>query len=344
MACIICADTRKEALTVLEMHYGTANLYQYELCATCHTLQLTTIPSAEVLARLYPSESYWSDPESSRTAMQSLQKALFSFLAGVTNSPSLRATASGLRPRTLCNALSYGIRPGDRVLDVGCGAGHFVKGLGNLGLVEPQGVDPFIPGNIVFDNGAKVSLGRPSDLPASHFDVVTYHHSLEHMPDPIGALREGASRLKLGGRCIVRVPTTDSYAFRFYRELWVQLDAPRHLVIPSRKAMRAAGEMAGLELECVIDDSTMLQFWGSELYRKGISYRDASGNVVDPAAYFSRSQLRAFSRKARRLNRDGEGDQAIFSFRKAREGASFVIQPEIRQGLARLPLGSAKLP
>ena len=34
-----------------------------------------------------------------------------------------------------------------------------------------------------------------------------------------------------------------------YKELWVQLDAPRDLAIPSRKAMRMAGEKAGLELE-----------------------------------------------------------------------------------------------
>ena len=326
MSCVICAENHMENLSVREMHYGTRDLYEYKLCVSCGTLQIAAIPPPEILAKLYPSELYWSSADRDPMSTKVFQKAVFFCAAAcVTNSRLLRRMASQLRPRTVCDALSYGISPGDRVLDIGCGGGAFVRGLGNLGVVEAQGVDPFISTNTVFDNGAKVSRGRPSDFPASHFDVVTYHHSLEHTPDPIGALCEGAALLKSGGRCIVRVPTTDSYAFRVYKELWVQLDAPRHLAIPSRKAMRMAGEKAGLELECIIDDSTTFQFWGSEIYRKGITFRDASGRIVDPRSFFSKSELETFARKTRQLNRTGEGDQAIFSFRKTAEAKSSAI-------------------
>ena len=151
MSCVICAENHMENLSVREMHYGTRDLYEYKLCVSCGTLQIAAIPPPEILAKLYPSKSYWSSADRDPMSTKVFQKAVFFCAAAcVTNSRLLRRMASQLRPRTVCDALSYGISPGDRVLDIGCGGGDLVRGLGDLGVVEAQGVDPFISTNTVF--------------------------------------------------------------------------------------------------------------------------------------------------------------------------------------------------
>jgi SAM-dependent methyltransferase len=137
-----------------------------------------------------------------------------------------------------------------------------------------------------------------------------FHHSLEHMPDQEKVLRQAAKLLRPGGVCLVRIPVFPSFAWDRYRENWVQLDAPRHLFVHSRKSLGIIAKQAGLEIERVDFDSTEFQFTGSELYSRGLALSELE-------RAFSRRECRAFRRQARQLNRDERGDQAVFFLRKA---------------------------
>jgi SAM-dependent methyltransferase len=68
-----------------------------------------------------------------------------------------------------------------------------------------------------------------ADLRPRTFDVVTMWHSLEHVHDPMTALREAYRLLAPGGRLLVAVPNIDSLAFRWFGSAWYGLDLPRHL-------------------------------------------------------------------------------------------------------------------
>src|SRR5690606_13797018 len=147
----------------------------------------------------------------------------------------------------------------------------------------------------------------------AEFDLVMLHHSFEHMPDPAETLRHVHRLLKPGRAALVRIPVADSWAWRHYGADWVQLDAPRHLFLHTRRSIALLAARAGLEVERVVHDSTAFQFWGSEQYREGIPLRHARSYARNPSgSAFTAAEIREFEQRAAELNARGEGDQAAF--------------------------------
>src|SRR6185369_3591426 len=101
-----------------------------------------------------------------------------------------------------------------------------------------------------------------------------FNHSFEHMEEPVKALVLARERLAPHGAVVLRTPVAGRAAWREYGVDWVQLDAPRHFFLPTEDGMRGLARAAGFKVERVLYDSTGLQFWGSEQYRRGIALVD----------------------------------------------------------------------
>ena len=110
-----------------------------------------------------------------------------------------------------------------RLLDVGCGDGSFLFAARERGW-EAAGTERH-PQRAGAGPAVYASL---SDA-GSGYGCVTLWHSLEHLPDPRGALADIAARLVPGGTVLLAVPNAEGAQARLFGAAWRHLDVPRHL-------------------------------------------------------------------------------------------------------------------
>lgn len=326
-ACL--GGSRGEVLAVREYMFGLSEEFSYAACDDCGSLALLSVP--QDMGSYYPT-NYYSvdlDPERALGAAGVRQFAQLVTGSVLWGKGVVAGTAASVIPRrqlrTLVSVLGSIRRAGlvngrqSRVLDVGCGSGMLVFALGLAGMGDVTGVDPFLSGERDLSTGGSLRKQDLTDVDGL-FDLIMFHHSFEHVPDPEASLRAAMARLTAQGRVLIRMPTVTSHAFETYGAAWVQLDAPRHLVVASRRGVDMLCKRVGARVVLVDDDSTGFQFWGSEQNLRGIPLMDPRSVMVKPRdAPFSAAQLRTWERESTALNRSGRGDQA-----------AWVIEPAAR--------------
>jgi len=102
-----------------------------------------------------------------------------------------------------------------RIVDVGCGTGFLLYFLKEAGFENVMGVEPNIEKDIEYSNGLTIKKAWIHELDEEQ-DVVMFHHSFEHLPNPIETL-ERVYRL---------LPDSSSSGlFRSLGKIWNQLGA-----------------------------------------------------------------------------------------------------------------------
>lgn len=103
-----------------------------------------------------------------------------------------------------------GAPAGGKLLDIGCGSGHFIKAA-NQNSFDACGIEPTC-GSAAYGI-EKLNLNIlnqdlfETQLPENHFDVITAWDVIEHLPDPQAMLRRAAKWLKPGGIMALRFPS-----------------------------------------------------------------------------------------------------------------------------------------
>src|SRR5690606_8452268 len=136
--------------------------------------------------------------------------------------------------------------------------------LKETGCKNLTGIDPYLKADIITPN-VKIYKKHIEEL-TGKWDFIMLNHSFEHMENPMVILSKIHDILNEGGICMIRIPVSSSDAWEQYKENWVQLDAPRHIFLHSRKSMELLSKNVGLEIFNVFYDSGAFQFWGSEQY------------------------------------------------------------------------------
>jgi SAM-dependent methyltransferase len=320
--CIICGGLLGDKVyNVREMQFGTKEEFVYRQCSDCDCLQIHEIP--ENMSEYYP-ESYpsFQSREFSELSVDHFKEKLrilrtkfylnekISFLHAVSSLFSEKPIQI-----EWIKEIGHLVNHKSSILDVGCGAGKLLYNLSNLGYKNLNGVDPFIS-NDIFDSRLKIRKNSVFQV-ENNFDLIMFNHSLEHVPDPTAIFTHLSRIMKSGSYLLVRIPVVDSSAWEEYKEDWVQIDAPRHIFIPSKKSMKVLSDLGGFTLIKTIYDSDELQYMGSEQYKSDIPLQSEKSFSIDiKKSIFSKEERLDYQEKARHLNAKGRGDQACFFFVK----------------------------
>lgn len=315
LTCKICGNNAQNKIYVVkEMVTGLREEFEYFECFNCGCLQLKNIPAD--ISKYYP-EDYYSFVfpavakenmrenfikrylKYKRTSYAIYQKGIVGRLLSIIKPPP-----QCLIPLRKCNATFN-----SKILDVGCGVGRLLLIFNHYGFKNVQGIDLYIKRDIIYENGVSIFKKEIYEM-ENGYDVITFHHSFEHMTKPLEILKKAYSLLNPKGYVLIRTPTTSSYAWRHYGVNWVQIDAPRHLFLHSLRSIELLASMANLKIKEITFDSTEFQFWGSEQYVKDIPLRSERSYYVNPhRSIFNDKEIKLFKLKASKLNEEKLGDQ-----------------------------------
>lgn len=338
--CRICENRKNNLIhRTREMMFGTREEFDYLECGSCGTIQSIEIPN---LSKYYP-KNYLSfdEPENmritngtkSRIAAEitkiylSLSRILpkkfskiknFGFEKQSTSSDRRRFSKKPLYSRIFDFGSAAGtvfnlnLKRNAKILDFGSGTGRLLNVLQHFGFCELSGVDAFIESDISYPNGVKIFKRTLNELQPG-YDLIMFHHSLEHLINPLETLLEARRLLAEDGVCLVRIPLVN-FAWEKYGTNWAALDPPRHIFLFTEKSFLQLAEKAGLAAEKIVYDSTEFQFWASEQYLRDIPLNDERSVTKSgtDTGVFTAKEIASWKIQARKLNAEGKGDQACF--------------------------------
>jgi len=321
LVCRICANTAdNRSFEAKEMMYGLRDKFTYFQCSVCGCVQIAEFP--ENISEYYKDYYAFTVKPSDNSLKGKIKNKLKQwrnhhiFKYSVFNQDLLGKfffnsvpydEIQGLRALSYVQSLSTD----SRILEVGCGSGRWLKNLKSIGFNQLVGVDPFYVDNADADNSIRIIRGYLNEVKGVQFDLIMFHHSFEHVPDPLETLQTAKGLLRERGICLIRIPVSDSFAFGNYGVNWIEFDAPRHFFLHTVKSMTILAEKAALKISDIIYDTTEMEFWGSDQYAKDIPHFSKESYVQDRTRY-TKKQIKEFKAKAALLNQQKKGGRAIF--------------------------------
>lgn len=307
-ACRICGGSAAETFDAREMMFGTREVFGYFRCADCGCVQITEIPAD--LGPYYP-ENYYSygiNKKRVRPWKRFVRNARARYAI---ERKGIWGPLFSWREKADPLLIMYGdlgVRFDDRFLDIGGGGGGHVWLLKQAGFKSALAVDPFLDEDMKVD-GETIAVKADVFSYQGTADFITFHHSYEHMTDPLAVLARTRDLLADDGRVLIRVPTVTSDAWDEYGTDWVSMDPPRHLFLFTHDSLKRAAATCGFKVEKLWCDSDAFQFWGSEQYRNDMPLEDPRSYSKNPAgSMFTAADIAAFEARAKDLNARLRGD------------------------------------
>lgn len=201
--CNICRNDKTILITV-------QNNYRFERCGSCGLVYMNPRPGAEALKSIY--DTYHQRNGKDETDWEVMMKDNF---------------------REASEMLARKFPSGGRLLDIGCGYGHFLRIMEELHW-RAEGIDPsWHTVDQALKAGRTVMHTTIDDavIPESTYNAVTMFYVLEHVTDPLKTLRKVFSLLIPGGLVVMRIPHTTPLVrllslLNIHNNLY---DAPFHL-------------------------------------------------------------------------------------------------------------------
>ena len=197
--------------------------YEFRVCTRCGMGFVHPVPPAEVMASWYTSDyAYYEDSGN----QPSLEAGSLKYKLARLRYLALRSPTAANRARclvavlaetlarktiTLTLGMPLAMPPSSRILDYGYGTGAWLLAMRSLGYFRLAGYD--IAANtgrgreLAVHDIQLIPAGGISDLEPADFDCVRLEHVFEHLPEPLGALRQIHRLLRPAGLLLMTFPT-----------------------------------------------------------------------------------------------------------------------------------------
>ena len=311
--CKVCSNYSGNQLhQIKEMQLGLREMFTYMECANCGCMQLMEIP--EDLGKYYPNEGYYSFNLGieHRQKPDKLRKIKADYLIYGKNKLSGSLLSIGYKaPDYYSWIKNAGVQYDDAILDVGTGNGSLLINLFKIGFTDLTGIDPFIDSNLQY--GAINIYKKTIFEMTGQFDYIMLHHAFEHMDEPLKVLQQLFRLLKKGQYVLIRTPVMGMYSWKKYSTSWMDLDAPRHIIIHSLKSMALLAAQAGFELRKTVFDGNYMSLIGSNQYANNIALPDANSYMVNKKkSGYTTADIDKFKAISKQNDAAGVSDQAAF--------------------------------
>ena len=124
---------------------------------------------------------------------------------------------------------------GKSILDIGCGPGWMLSALKDNW--EKHGIEVSKFASNYAKKYCKLHNGTLDTFSGENFDVIIFYHVVEHLSDPISAIKKINKLLKKGGKLIIGTPDFDSGAARRYGSNFRLLHDKTHISLFSCDSM-----------------------------------------------------------------------------------------------------------
>lgn len=225
---------------VFDDRYGEPNRYRLARCARCAHLATAPRLNESALPALYGTYYPRKDMRP-QDVVRGAQDVVARFAR-------LRRWWRGVD-----NQGQYRVRPGEAMLDIGCGSGTSLLEARALGATA-YGIeaDPNVR-PIAEALGLNIHFGSLYDhpFPEQRFDLVVLNQVIEHLPDPDKALQLLHERLAPGGRIVLVFPNVGS-VWRWLCGLrWINWHIPYHLHHFTRQGFARMADRCGYRISAV---------------------------------------------------------------------------------------------
>jgi len=220
--------------------------FSYHKCMSCESLYTKPYPRDGALDSLYSGELYQVYQDSLVAKGKTIRKEL-------------------LDERKRSQVSSFVDLPIPALLDIGCGSGTFLDVCKGSGWAV-EGVEPSASAaNKVFEQyGIHVHCGEFDKIKLERkFDIVTFWGVLEHLSDPISAIRKAVRLLNENGIIVFEVPSADcfigQYLMKYQFPPTRYIESGRHNIFFSRKAIEDIAHEFDLEIELMESNGLDIQ-------------------------------------------------------------------------------------
>lgn len=143
-----------------------------------------------------------------------------------------------------------GLKPG-HILDIGCGPGWLLSAID--ADWNKHGVELSAAAAEHAAQYGDIFVGpfEESRFAPGSFDLVVMYHVIEHLPDPVEALRRACLVLRPGGHLVLGTPDFDSGGARRYGNQYRMLHDPTHISLFSNESMHRCLRDNGFHIDQV---------------------------------------------------------------------------------------------